>query len=103
MVDAEPLADAPAHGDAVGVGSLDAEVVEDGNSVVGELTGGVALGIARLVALPGPNVVEGDDAVAVREIVADVVPHAVVAALAGDEEQRFAGTDFFVVERKAAR
>lgn len=97
VVDAEPLADATAHGDSVGVRAFDAEVVEDGDGVAGEATSGVS-GFAGLVAPAGTTVVEHDDAVAGGEIVADGIPVRVVAALTRNQYERFARAVLFEVE-----
>lgn len=100
VVDTEPLADAAAHRDAIGVGAFNAEVVEDGDGVASEAAGGVG-GFAGLIAPAGAAVVEHDDPVAGAEILTYEVPVGVVAALPGDEQERFAGTKFFEVEAGA--
>ena len=82
----EDLGDATAHRGADDVSPVDADVVEDGDSVGRHLTQVVVAG--RLVAAAGTAVVEGDDAVAQREDHALDVPTVLVHAEALDHQHR---------------
>jgi hypothetical protein len=76
-----------AHGRAVDVGPVDAEVVEDSDDVLGEKFGAVeSVGI---VAFTGAAVVEGEGAADGVEVDTDRVPPVVVVGLARQQDQRW--------------
>jgi hypothetical protein len=98
MFDPEPLADAPTHGDAVGVRTFNPQVVEQRDGVVGEAARRIGR-LSRLFALASTAVVERNHAVLCCKVLPHEIPAMVVAALPGNEQQRLTGTDLFVVER----
>jgi hypothetical protein len=88
MTHSEPLGDATAHRGAVHIGTLDTEVVQHRDHIVGKSLG--AVGLVGLVAAAGPAVVESDGRAGGIKVLPHRVPPVVVVRLAGEQDQRIA-------------
>src|SRR5690242_18452770 len=99
MRDGQPLGDHPSHGVAIDMGACDPQVIKQRDGVVCKSLDRIGWSI-WLVAFPCSSVIRHDDPIAGREIIADLVPITMIAAIAADEQKRIACSHLLIIETR---
>ena len=82
MVDAEPLAHGPSHGDTIDVGTGQTQMLQNRYGIQGKSRCGIWRSF-RLVTLPGTALIKDDDLIVPGKVTTNKVPDMMIARLAG--------------------